>query len=111
MALDMPTRLPPTTRTGTSIVCGKGPGLLDEQLAVVLIVLANEFVDLVQVRAKRERPADCPWPHEDVGIFERSVILERIVIRPAEALDNVEGFAVLVAAELRFGVEADGVHY
>src|SRR6185295_16706898 len=98
MALDMPTRLPPTIRTGTSI---SATLLLDEQFAVVFIVLANEFVDLVQVRAKRERPGDGPRLDEHVGILERRLVLERIEIRAAEALDDVQRFAVLEAAELR----------
>src|SRR5438105_5209856 len=101
----MPTRLPPTTRTGTSIVSGKRQLLLDEQLAVVFVVLANELVDLIQVGTKRERTANRPGPHENVGIFERRIVLERIEIRTAEAFDDVQRLAVLVAAQLGFCVE------
>src|SRR6476660_1658284 len=104
----MPTRLPPTIRTGTSM---SATLLLDEQFAVVFIVLANEFVDLVQIRAKRERPGDRPGAHEHVGIFKRRFVLERIEIRTAEALDDVQGLTVFVTAQLRPRVEADHVHY
>ena len=94
----MPTRLPPTTRTGTSIVCGKRQLLLDEQLAVVLIVLADEFVDLVQVGAKGESTADRPGPHKDVGIFERRFVLQRIERGTAEEVAEVAETMVAMGA-------------
>src|ERR1051326_5081403 len=104
----MPTRLPPTIRTGTSM---SATLLLNKQLAVVFVVLANEFVDLVQVWAKRKRPADGPGAHEHVGIFERRVVLECIEIRTAESFDDVQRLAVVKAAQCRPRVEADYVHH
>src|SRR5947207_10269076 len=104
----MPTRLPPTIRTGTSM---SATPLLDEQFAVVFIVLANEFVDLVQVRAQRERPGDRPGTHEHVGIFERGFVLESVEIGTAETLHDVQGLTVFVAAQFRPRVEANYVHY
>src|SRR5690349_14185296 len=103
----MPTRLPPTIRTGISMVSGK---LLYEQLAVILVVFADEFVNFVQVRAKRERAGNGPGTDEYFRVLKRSFVLERIEIGPAEALDDVQLLAVLVATQLGSGIEADGVH-
>src|SRR6185295_8512396 len=105
----MPTKLPPTTRTGTSM---SGTVLfLIEELAVIAIVLAHELVDLIQVGPQREGARNRKGPNEDVGILQCRLILQGVVVGPAKALHHVQSLAVLESADLGLVVEADGIHH
>src|SRR6185312_9296898 len=89
---------------------GPGPGLLvAEQRLVIAIVLADELVQRVVLRQQRKVPPDDPRLREDVRILNRRLVAERVEVRPAEALDDVQRLGVPVAVDLRLVVVADRV--
>src|SRR5438067_7057923 len=83
---------------------------LFEKLAVIGIVLADEFVHFRHVGAKREPSAHRPGLYKNVRIFQSRFVLEGIVIGAAEALDHVQSFGMPEAVDLGLVIEADGVH-
>src|SRR5689334_22675737 len=69
-----------------------------EKLAVVLVVLADEFVDFGQIRAQRESAHDGPRLRENVGIFDGGFVIQVVEIGAMETLDHVQRFRVAEAA-------------
>src|SRR5579872_2234858 len=84
--------------------------LLFEELAVVVIVLADELVYFGEIRTQREAARDGPGLHENVGILHGSLVVQIVQIGAMEAFDHVQRFGVFVAPrEFGFVVEPNSV--
>src|SRR5262245_1517826 len=83
--------------------------LFAEERAVVAIVFADKLVDPPEVRTQRKRPRQGVWLFEDIGIFDRHFILDRIEFGASETLDHVQRIGMSVALQFGLVVEADRI--
>src|SRR3989442_1735070 len=63
-----------------------------KQWAIITIVFADKFVDSLQVGTKRKGSSDRPGLGENVRIFDRRFVLDRIKVRTPELFDHVKTF-------------------
>src|SRR2546430_11632167 len=102
-------RLPRPYRAASLTVWLRTLPCLAEERTVVPIVLADEFVDPLQIGPQAERARDRIRLFKYIRIVNREFVTQRVERAPGEFLHHVQALGVPEALQFGLVVEADGI--